>query len=330
MRHSFRTLAACTALVTASLAISPAMAGGVTPPNLSAHHVLLISIDGMHAVDLQNYIASHPASALAGLAANGVIYPNALTTAPSDSFPGLLALVTGGTPKSADVFYDVSYDRNLYAPGSNCTGAPGTMTHFDEADDKDMSRVDGGGTLGQPLTAIDVTQLPLRLKNGVCAPVYPHDVLKVNTIFEVIRRHQGYTAWADKHPAYDLVNGPSGRGVIDLFTPEVNSNDTITGQDTTKGFHSVQRNDELKVQAVLNEIDGLNSIGAKRTKVPAVFGMNFQAVSVGQKLAKGNTSDPRDFHLIGGYADRSGRRRTAVFNLVSIMSTAPSGVSSPN
>jgi len=42
-----------------------------------------------------------------------------------------------------------------------------------------------------------------------------------NTIFEVVRSKGGHTAWADKHPAYDLVNGPSGKGVEDLFTPEI-------------------------------------------------------------------------------------------------------------
>src|SRR5262249_40210796 len=112
--------------------------------------------------------------------------------------------------------------------------------------------------------------------------------------------------WADKHPAYDIVNGPSGQGVQDLFTPEVNSNDSVTGQDTTKGFHSVQRNDMRKVQAVLNEIAGFDSTGTTKRGVPAAFGMNFQAVSVGQKLAKGNTKDPQDAGLIGGYADAAG------------------------
>jgi arylsulfatase A-like enzyme len=34
--------------------------------------------------------------------------------------------------------------------------------------------------------------------------------------------------------------------------------------------------------------------------------MNFQAVSVGQKLAKGNVNDPADAGLVGGYADAAG------------------------
>ena len=58
---------------------------------------------------------------------------------------------------------------------------------------------------------------------GHCLPVYPHDFIKVNTVFEVIRGAGGHTAWSDKHPAYDLVNGPSGTGVEDLYTPEINS-----------------------------------------------------------------------------------------------------------
>src|SRR5271169_1251311 len=60
-------------------------------------HVLLISIDGLHALDVSRFIESHPNSALAELARHGVTYSNANTPANSDSFPGLLALVTGGS-----------------------------------------------------------------------------------------------------------------------------------------------------------------------------------------------------------------------------------------
>jgi hypothetical protein len=269
-------------------------------------HVLLISIDGMHASDLAYYVSKSPNSQLARLSAHGFTYPKALTAAPSDSFPGLLAQVTGGTPKSTGVFYDNSFDRTMFAPGSDCSGAPGTNTVFDESIDKDPVSYSGGGTLGQPLTQIDPAKLPRAIVGGKCVPVYPHDFVKVNTIFEVIRSHGRRTAWSDKHPAYDLVNGPSGKGVEDLFTPEVNSNDTVTGQDATKGFHSIQRNDMLKVQSILNEIAGYDSTGVHKVGVPAIFGMNFQAVSVGQKLAKGNKNDVSDTGLIGGYADAAG------------------------
>ncbi|WP_026607749.1 alkaline phosphatase family protein [Methylocapsa acidiphila] len=271
-------------------------------------HVLLISVDGLHAVDLTNYVAAHPSSTLAALSNQGLTYPNALTSAPSDSFPGLLAQVTGGTSKTHGVFYDVSYDRTLFGPGSNCQGLPGWQPAFDESIDNDKTSYTAGGTLGQPLTQINPANLPMALTNGSCVPVYPHDFIKVNTIFEVIRRHGGRTAWADKHPAYDIVNGPSGTGVQDLFTPEVNSNDSVTGQDATTGFHSIERNDLLKVNAVLNEIKGLDSTGKNQVGVPAIFGFNFQSVSVGQKLAKGNAKDPQDAGLIGGYADAVGKQ----------------------
>src|SRR5208337_3380973 len=89
------------------------------------------------------------------------------------------------------------------------------------------------------------------------------------------------TAWADKHPAYDMVNGPSGKGVDDLYTPEITN---APGFDNTVSVVCTAQNDALKVQAVLNEIHGLSSNGLKKVGIPAVFGMNFQAVSVGQKL----------------------------------------------
>src|SRR5258706_7622835 len=81
-------------------------------------HVLLISVDGLHALDVANYVASHPNSALAELAEHGVTYSNARTPALSDSFPGLLALVTGGSPLSHGLFYDVSYDRTIFDPSN--------------------------------------------------------------------------------------------------------------------------------------------------------------------------------------------------------------------
>lgn len=287
---NFRSLLAGTAVALTALAPGAFAA----PKGATYDHVLMISVDGMHAVDLSNYISSHPSSTLAKLAANGVRYPNALTTAPSDSFPGLLAPTTGGTSKSTGVFYDDSYDRSLFAPsstGADCSGPPGAETVYAENLDKSLADATGGGTLGDPLSQIDPTQLPQTLAGGKCVPVYPHQFIKVNTIFEVIRAHGGRTAWADKHPAYEILNGPSGEGVQDLYTPEVNSNDPITHQDTTTGFCSIQRNDVLKVQAVLNEINGLDSTGTKKADVPTIFGMNFQAVSVGQKLATANHSD---------------------------------------
>src|SRR5690348_10886449 len=70
------------------------------PTQHHVKHVLLISVDGMHAIDAENYIRKHPDSMLATLSQHAVRYTNASSSKPSDSFPGLLALVTGGSPNS--------------------------------------------------------------------------------------------------------------------------------------------------------------------------------------------------------------------------------------
>ena len=54
-------------------------------------HVLLVSVDGLHALDVANYVSQNPGSALAELSSHGVTYTNARTPANSDSFPGLRA-----------------------------------------------------------------------------------------------------------------------------------------------------------------------------------------------------------------------------------------------
>jgi hypothetical protein len=72
-----------------------------------------------------------------------------------------------------------------------------------------------------PARLIDPAQLPVDPTS--CQPVYPHSYLQVNTVFEVARAAGLRTAWADKHPAYEILNGPSGTGIQDLFTPEINS-----------------------------------------------------------------------------------------------------------
>src|SRR5215469_14729033 len=99
-------------------------------------HVLLLSIDGFHQHDLASCMQSGGCPTLAGLAGRGVTYTNARTTTPSDSFPGLLAQLTGGTPKTTGVYYDDSYDRTLFSPGpAGCTGNPGTEVVLDESVD---------------------------------------------------------------------------------------------------------------------------------------------------------------------------------------------------
>jgi len=254
-------------------------------------HVLLVSVDGLHALDVANYVRSHPGSALDELSEHGVTFSNARTPANSDSFPGLLALVTGGSPRTHGLFYDYSYDRTIWAPDNKtCSGPPGTQMIFDESIDVYVN--------GVSQNVIDPNMLPRYIdSHGQCSPLYPHDAIRTNTVFEVIKEeHAGRTAWADKHPAYDLVNGRSGKGVDELYTPEITN---VGGYDNTLSVVCTVQNDTLKVKAVLNEIQGWNHEGTKHVGVPAVLGLNFQAVSVGQKLIEPNTGS-------GGYLDGAG------------------------
>src|SRR6266446_3146411 len=285
-------------------ALVPASAASHINERDHIRHVLLISIDGLHALDVANFVQSHPNSALAELSGHGVTYSNARTPSLSDSFPGLLALVTGGSPITHGLFYDVSYDRTIFDPtNTTCAGSPGNMMVFDES-------IDLYNSSNVSLNMIDPTKLPRVLdSHGNCVPLFPHSALRTNTIFEVVKASGGHTAWADKHPAYDLVNGPSGTGVDDLYTPEITN---VNGFDATVSVVCTVENDQLKVQAILNEIHGLNHDGTPGPGVPAVFGMNFQAVSVGQKLAKDNSdgSCTNDTGLLngqaGGYLDGAG------------------------
>jgi hypothetical protein len=252
--------------------------GSTSNPHLDQariDHVLLLSVDGMHALDLANYVKAHPASNLAQLSTTGLTYGNASGSRPSDSFPGLLAMLTGGSPNSTGVFYDRSYDRKLSAPGSQCKTL-GTAVVFDQSIDRNSNALDAGG-------GIDTTKLPLDPAKS-CSLVFPHSYLRVNTIFEVAKNAGLHTAWTDEHPSYEIVNGPSGFGVDDLYTPE------SAASNTTGSVANSETYDDLKVQAIINQIDGRNHSGTSKTGVPAIFGMSFQAVSVGQALAgTGNT-----------------------------------------
>ena len=274
MRHT-KAVAVLSLLIPSSV-----YAKGPTDRDDLADHVLLVSVDGLHALDVARFVESHPHSALATLADHGVTYSNARLPAHSDSFPGLLALVTGGSPVSHGVFYDVSYDRKLFDPANtSCSGQPGNTVVFDES-------IDLYDNANVSKNVIDASKLPRRLnERGQCVPVFPHELVKTNTIFEVVRSAGGQTAWADKHPAYDLVNGPSGMGVVDLYTPEITN---VGGTDATASVVCTAKNDQLKVAAILNQIHGRNHDGSASHGIPTVFVMNFQAVSVGQKLAKDN------------------------------------------
>jgi Type I phosphodiesterase / nucleotide pyrophosphatase len=306
-------------------------------------HVLLVSIDGMHAVDYLNCSQGVPSinggepycPHLARLGKTGVNYLDTSASRPSDSFPGLMAIVTGGTPRTYGAFYDVAYDRVLAPPalatgnglaaGTCIPNAPnGTTTEYEEGIDQNqqfvngidgVSTANGDGGIG----SIDPRKL-IRDPFNNCAPVYPWNFIRTNTIFGVIHAAGGYTAWSDKHPAYSAVSGPGdGTNVDDYFSPEINSAvvnlpgvatplgmpcssipDTSADLTSwTNSFLNIHCYDSLKVNAIMNEIDGFNHNRSKKTKVPAIFGMNFQVVSVGQKLIEPSAG-------VGGYLDATG------------------------
>jgi hypothetical protein len=344
MRSVLKATCATFALASALSALggSAALAGGSDDDfgKGSIKHVLLISIDGMHALDYAN--CAHGVNGgkpycpnLAELGEHGVTYTAASTSRPSDSFPGLTALVTGASPRSTGAFYDVSYDRNLSPPAkttpygipggaSLCPSVVGTQIGFDEQIDADYTKLDAGG-------GIDPNFLPRDPKNG-CAPVYPHQFIRVNTLFEVVKAAGGYTAWSDKHQSYELAKGRSGHGLDDYYAPEINSIPVALPQVTrmscsplpdpgaatssnawTDSFQNVQCYDSLKVQAILNEIDGKDHTGAVSTRTPNAFGMNFQAVSVGQKLVEKSNG------VTGGYKDSVGTPSDALMGQIAFV-----------
>jgi YVTN family beta-propeller protein len=294
-----------------------------------ASHVLLLSVDGLHQADVADPNLAADLTNILKLQQGGVSYTNASTTKPSDSFPGTLSYLTGAGPGTTGVFYDDSYSRTLFPPGTTnpAKATPGTEVTYFEAVDRNSALISGGGNFDT--SSIDPANLPV---DGKGNPVYPHSFLPVNTIFNVAHDAGLYTAFSDKHPAYEIANGPSGTGLDDFYGPEINSTtallDPTTGKtvdanallaadpftdvskyvlvdastdplgpsdpnlinDTTHNLLLTEAYDDLKVQAILNEIAGQASHpspGITSPQVPALFGMNFQAVSVAQKYGLG-------------------------------------------
>jgi hypothetical protein len=318
--------ALATSLFSLVLPSAPAYAG------ITVQHVLLLSVDGFHAVDLENCISANTCPNLKKLAGHGYTYTNASTTKPSDSFPGLMAQIAGGTSKSNGVFYDDSYDRTLFAPAGSppapCATGPGAEVNLAENTEFNSHSIDGGKT--GSLTglnagvAINPNNLPGQKVSGICTQLWPHNFIRTNTIFGVLHKHGLRTAWSDKHPAYDIINGNKpatqpvngpGANVDDFFAPEINSDlslanvdlihtqlgvtfstapdpTPVSGKDFTGTIAGVEWYDGIKVRATLNQIKGFDHTGTSPLGTPVLFGMNFQSVSVGEKLAGDGYADP--------------------------------------
>ncbi len=299
--------------LTGLFVVPTGLAGGDTFH--SSRHVLLISVDGLHASDLAQCEANHECPNLASLAGSGTTYTNAMTSEPSDSAPGVMALLTGADPKLSGVYYDDTYDRSMYAPAAqtptgtqDCSGPPGTETQFAENVDAGAPTfADPNGTRPILNAQLDPAQFPYAMRDGKCQPVAPNDFLRTNSVFSVAHAAGLWTAWADKHPVYnaELAGNGTPDAVDDPFNTEINA-DTVpsTLVDTrgrtvtfplpnpdgtgpyfiTDSVGNTEAYDQIKVDALLNEIDGMNSAGTGHAPVPAIFGMNFQTVSVAQKL----------------------------------------------
>jgi len=293
------------AAIAGTLGVIATSGAGAQPRRTSVSHVLLISVDGLHQSDLAWYAAEHPDSTLAHLARGGAQYTMAATPVPSDSFPGMVGIATGGNPGTTGVYYDDTFNHDVYPAGTtNCTTATqgAEVTYFEALDlnfNTGLTIDAGQGLSGLPDSILQMTGNPTTLINPAalpvddhsCKPIYPNQYLKVNTIFDVIHNHGMLTAWSDKHPAYQILNGPQGNGITDLFTPEINAPALMPGGtpwpggiDYTGDNLATQQYDSYKVQAVLNELDGFNHQRTKRVGVPAILGMNFQTVSTAEKL----------------------------------------------
>jgi hypothetical protein len=307
----------------------------------------------MHALDYRNCSKGIPqiqhgdpyCPNLADLGGHAAVYPNATTSKPSDSFPGLMAIVSGGSPRSVGAYYDVAYDRVLAPPAvttwnglqaGKCTPGvtSGTTTEYEEGIDKQLTLNGGAATGDGGINSIDPNRL-IRDPRKNCAPVWPWNFVRTNTIYGVIHAAGGYTAWSDKHPAYSSVAGRGGPGTLDdYYSPEINSpvvalpgvstptgiacdpiRDTSQTGSWTDSFANVQCYDTLKVNAIVNEIRGKTHDGKPAVQVPNIFGMNFQAVSVGQKLIEKNVGT-------GGYLDPAGTPSALLLGQIEFVDTA--------
>jgi hypothetical protein len=320
-------------------------------------HVVLISVDGMHQSDLQWFVHQNPNSELARLAAGGAEFTNNHTSDPSDSDPGGTAIMTGADPRATGIYYDDEHSHGVFPPGTtNCSGpVPGGDVIYDSPDDKlanvpdllnnnsgnTFPSFDEGGSIypngddSEPALIMNLNDHPQSGLNPAtypvdpktCKPIQPWDFVGVNTIFQVIHAAGLRTAYAEKHAIYSSFNGPGsdGQTIDDFFAPEIDSQAVepngvpypVDGAWTADDAATKQY-DSYKVQAVINWINGHDHSGrGPKVGTPAIYGMNFQAVSVAEKLKQSPTTligpnaqghYTEDTPVPGGYMTVNGRQ----------------------
>lgn len=162
----------------------------------------------MHQSDLTKYIEMYPNSTWASvILKNGIAYSNNKGSTPSDSFPATSAIFTGATPRLTGIYWDDTWSKDLYPAGSNCSGPIGAEADWFTATDYNGSSITGG-------SAFNLSAAPMHLTSwGSCEPIFPHNYLRTNALFEVARANGLNTVYIDKHPAYEFLNGPSGLGL---------------------------------------------------------------------------------------------------------------------
>jgi arylsulfatase A-like enzyme len=200
----------------------------------AAQHVLLLSVDGLHGADVTDPSLAGAETNIQALKNGGINYTNAHTTSPSDSFPGELSLLTGAGPGTQGIFYDDMYSRTLQPPGSTSLTPPGTeVTNF-EVIDKNFALISGGGNFDA--SSIDPSKLAIDPTTNQV--VYPNQYLQVNTVFDVAHNAGLYTAFSDKHPAYQIANGPDPKAINDFYGPEINSTTALQLNGTNQTINA--------------------------------------------------------------------------------------------
>ena len=261
-------------------------------------HVLLISVDGMHAVDFANCAKGIPGvnngapycPHLAALASTGVHYTAASTSKPSDSFPGLMTIVSGATPRTLGVYYDVAYDRSLDAPtkttGNGVAGRPlhrrrGSDRHDDRIRRRHRPRPDqgerrsswrgltdrrhrGSRSIRRAFPAIRARAASRCIRGNLFASTpssasftRPAVLLPGLTSIRRIHRWPAAAAWAFSMTSTRRKSTPLLLPLPGVKTPTGITCATVPdpGSDTsawTNSFQNIQCYDQLKVNAILN------------------------------------------------------------------------------
>ena len=239
----------------------------------------------------------HPHSALAGSSTRRRVHRGA-DPVPVGLVPGHGRPGHRRQPATTGVYYDDTFNHALL-PGRARPTAPGRARRRGRPTSSSSTRTRSHSTparacAGLPGSILRMTGNPHDVDRPDAAAGRPDDLqagvpapyLKVNTIFEVARAAGLRTAWSDKHPAYEILNGPSGTGVQDLFTPgdQQRRARPPARQRLDHGQRAHRAVRRYKVQAVSTRSTASTTAAHAKVGAPAIFGMNFQTVSTAEKL----------------------------------------------